>query len=282
MTGSKMSCTSLYMNDDFNFVSTEKLKTNNLINCNPLVCGAKLKPTLRDWLSVERRQSQYWHLAMFMTACHGVSHDRLAKASAHHTAWSKYRWILAQNGHFLVDHWQKCFTMKNIHVVIFVFLCIVRCGIASIWIKNVISYGPSAANVGVKCLSKMSQLYLNGVTITRSRTLVVSYTRNLSIPADNIQRLYLKWLHEAIIYGELDEYFSFFHQFFSVSQTWNNFLIHIAFFSFNRMEVILISNAANASKDSHVQSNTIYEKDYYVLIMDDFNKVTRNTHWIET
>ena len=44
------------------------------------------------------------------------------------------------------------------------------------------------------------------------------------------------------------------------------------------MEIILISNAVDAKKASHVQSNTIYAKDYYVLIMDDLNKVTRNTH----
>lgn len=151
-----------------------------------------------------------------MSWCHTITTCLPNSATPHH-AWSKYRWILAPNGHFLVDHWQKCYIMKSIHVVILIFLCIVRCGNASIWIKNVISYGPSAANVGVKCLSKMSQLYLNDVTLTRSRTLVVAYTRNLSIPADNIQRLYLKWLHEAIIYGELDEYFIFPPPFFFLS-----------------------------------------------------------------
>lgn len=138
-----------------------------------------------------------------------VSHNHALLNSTHYTEWCKYRWIWAQSGHFIVDHWQKCCIMKTIHVVFFIFLCIVWCGNASIWIKNVISYGPSAANVGVTCLSKMSQLYLNDATLTRSRTLVVAYTRNLSIPADNIQRMYLKWLHEAIIYGELDEYFIF-------------------------------------------------------------------------
>lgn len=104
--------------------------------------------------------------------------------------------------------------MKNIHLIIFFVLCFSLFGDASIWIKNVKSYGPSAANVGVKCLSIMSKLYLKERTITRSRTMVVAYTQNLSIPADNIQRLYLKWMHEAIIYNELDEYFNTNHFFF--------------------------------------------------------------------
>lgn len=77
---------------------------------------------------------------------------------------------------------------------------------ASIWIKNVKSYGPSAIAVGVKCLSTMSKFYFkDSSTFGKSKILVVSFTRNLSIPADNIQKSYLKWAHEALLNGEMNE-----------------------------------------------------------------------------
>lgn len=77
---------------------------------------------------------------------------------------------------------------------------------ASIWIKNVQSYGPSATVVGVKCLSTLTRYYFKEKTLTRARDMVVSYNVNLTTPADNIQRLFLKWLHNAIVVGEIDEY----------------------------------------------------------------------------
>lgn len=76
---------------------------------------------------------------------------------------------------------------------------------STIWIKNIKSYGPSTAHFGAKCLSTMSKFYLKDQSSPRARNLVVSYTRNLTIPADNIQRLFLKWIHEAIVRGEIDE-----------------------------------------------------------------------------
>lgn len=77
---------------------------------------------------------------------------------------------------------------------------------ASIWIKNVKSYGPSAIEIGVKCLSTMSKFYFKDAsTFEKSKILVVTFTRNLSIPADNIQKSYLKWVHEAILNGEINE-----------------------------------------------------------------------------
>lgn len=76
---------------------------------------------------------------------------------------------------------------------------------ASIWIKNVKSYGPSASAFGVKCLTTMTKLYLKEPSLSRSRNLVVSYIQNLTIPADNVQRLFLKWIHEAIVQGDVDE-----------------------------------------------------------------------------
>lgn len=76
---------------------------------------------------------------------------------------------------------------------------------ASIWIKNVKSYGPSAAIIGADCLSTLTKFYLKDPSLTRSRNLVISYSQNLTVPADNIQRLFLQWIHEAIVRGEVDE-----------------------------------------------------------------------------
>lgn len=44
-------------------------------------------------------------------------------------------------------------------------------------------------------------------------------------------------------------------------------------FSFDSLKLELISNAAPIKSVSHDESNTIYEKDYYVFVIDDFNKV---------
>lgn len=111
---------------------------------------------------------------------------------------------ISEKCHFLFES-RLCCIMKNIFWIVFLFLSLSSMCTASIWIKNVKSYGPTAAQNGVKCLSLMSQFYFKEKSPPRSRTMVVSYTRNLSIPAENIQRLYLKWVHEAIISNEMDE-----------------------------------------------------------------------------
>lgn len=96
--------------------------------------------------------------------------------------------------------------MKFILPSVWLFLLLSISGInASIWIKNVKSYGPSAAANGVKCLITMSKFYLKDPSITRSQNLVVSFTRNLTVPADNIQRSYLKWMHQAIAKQEMNK-----------------------------------------------------------------------------
>lgn len=40
-----------------------------------------------------------------------------------------------------------------------------------------------------------------------------------------------------------------------------------------RIQVELISNTASVEEVSHKQSNAVYEKDYYALVMDDLDKV---------
>lgn len=74
---------------------------------------------------------------------------------------------------------------------------------ASIWIKNVKFYSPAATAVGVKCLATMTKFYLKDPTLTRAGNLVVAINRNLTIPADNVQRYYLRWIHPAIASGEI-------------------------------------------------------------------------------
>lgn len=43
-----------------------------------------------------------------------------------------------------------------------------------------------------------------------------------------------------------------------------------------RLQLELVSNAAALKEVSHTQSNTIYAKDYYVLVMDNLEKVRRD------
>lgn len=144
---------------------------------------------------------------------------------------------------------------------------------ASIWIKNVKSYGPSAITVGVKCLSTMSKLYFTDASSsssTKSKILVVAFTRDLSIPADNIQKSYLKWVHQAILGDEMDKYVYLIPKFILHPFRWWPLKFN---FIFDSLKLELVSNAAPIKSVSHKESNIIYEKDYYVIVIDDFNKV---------
>lgn len=98
----------------------------------------------------------------------------------------------------------KCNMKELLSIVLIVILNLSALN-ASIWIKNVKQYSPEAATVGVKCLSLMSTFYFKDKSVSRSKSMVVAFTKNLTIPADNIQRRYLKWAHHAIAHGELDE-----------------------------------------------------------------------------
>lgn len=91
----------------------------------------------------------------------------------------------------------------------------------SIWIKNVKSYGPSAIAAGLNCLSTVSKCYFESAsTSTRTKILVVSFTRDLSIPADSIQKSYIKWAHGAILRGEMNEWVSHFKRIYFNSAIW--------------------------------------------------------------
>lgn len=76
----------------------------------------------------------------------------------------------------------------------------------SIWIKNVKSFGPSSTLAGTKCLTTLTRYYFQEPESKRVKNLVMSYTRNMSTPAENIQRMYLSWIHHALASGNLTEY----------------------------------------------------------------------------
>lgn len=146
---------------------------------------------------------QYLQFSIFNSCLHDMTYHTITICLKPKTASN---WFAGGKAWQFQFDYRLCCTMKTIFLGIFFLISFsVKCR-ASIWIKNVKLYGPTAAQVGVNCLATMSKLYLKEYTMPRSRIMVVSYTRNLSIPADNIQRLYLKWVHEAIISNELDEY----------------------------------------------------------------------------
>lgn len=58
---------------------------------------------------------------------------------------------------------------------------------ASIWIKNIKSFGPAATIAGTRCLTTLTQYYFKSPMLARTKNLVMSYTRNMSPPAENIQ-----------------------------------------------------------------------------------------------
>lgn len=149
-----------------------------------------LKFSLRDW-----NNTNIYCLPILLHAM--VSDARKMKRSM------QMKWEI--NSH-VTYNFRQCNIMKSlIPSICFLLLVSLSHSNASIWIKNVKSYGPSASAFGVKCLTTMTKLYLKEPSLSRSRNLVVSYIQNLTIPADNVQRLFLKWIHEAIVQGDVDE-----------------------------------------------------------------------------
>lgn len=51
----------------------------------------------------------------------------------------------------------------------------------------------------------MTKYYFRSPLLTRSKNMVMAYARDLTRPAENIQRMYLLWVHDAILHGELAE-----------------------------------------------------------------------------
>lgn len=188
---------------------------------NPLMRYVKFKT--RAWLVVGEEKDNIYNFQFFIfnSCLHAMTYHTITICLKLKTASN---WFAGRKAWHFQFEYRLCCIMKTIFLCIFFLTSFsVKCK-ASIWIKNVKLYGPTAAQVGVNCLAIMSKLYSKEYTMTRSRIMVVSYTRNLSIPADNIQRLYLKWVHEAIISNELDEYDS---QIFS---NWNFCSIFILIF----------------------------------------------------
>lgn len=89
-------------------------------------------------------------------------------------------------------------------VVVALLVIFVRNAHSTIWIKNVRSQGPAAAIAGTKCLATFTQYYFWDSSVTRTKNMVVSYTRSISSPAKEIQQQYLEWLHHIIAGGDME------------------------------------------------------------------------------
>lgn len=94
---------------------------------------------------------------------------------------------------------------------------------ATIWVKNVKFYGPSATVAGTNCLASLSDIFFRSSSVARPKNIIMGYPTGLTTPADNIQRSYLLWLHKSILRGQVTELVFFF--FFS-------FLFHYKFLNF--------------------------------------------------
>lgn len=69
-----------------------------------------------------------------------------------------------------------------------------------VYLRNKNDRGPKAWLSGVQCLSKISNLYFYDVLPTRTKNCVLMHTHDLSTPAYEIEYLYLKKLHERLMY----------------------------------------------------------------------------------
>lgn len=99
-----------------------------------------------------------------------------------------------------------CREIMLIHRCIIVALLVIflRNAQSTIWIKNIRSQGPAAAIAGTKCLATLSKYYFYDPSVTRTKNLVISYTRHISSPANEIQQQYLEWLHQIIADGDME------------------------------------------------------------------------------
>lgn len=95
--------------------------------------------------------------------------------------------------------------MFRIHFIYIISVVCIPTAESSIWIKNIKSYGPASTIAGKNCLAIMTKYYFRSPLLTRSKNMVMAYAHDLTLPAENIQRKYLLWVHEAILEGELTE-----------------------------------------------------------------------------
>lgn len=89
-------------------------------------------------------------------------------------------------------------------VVVALLVIFLRNTQSTIWIKNIRSQGPAAAIAGTKCLATLSKQFFYDPSVTRTKNLVISYTRHISSPANEIQQQYLEWLHQIIADGDME------------------------------------------------------------------------------
>lgn len=73
----------------------------------------------------------------------------------------------------------------------------------AIQMRNLRSYGALSTRMATNCLATLSKYYFRDPVKSEIQNIVVTYTRNLSIPADNMQLSYLTWIHQAILSGEM-------------------------------------------------------------------------------
>lgn len=175
----------------------------------------------------------YFLKKLQLCRCFGKMVDAVVRKC---TLYSLHKWI----GRWCLSHlclfncslelWGAAMKKMLIHdriaVVLLVFFC--RNAHSTIWIKNVRSQGPAAAIAGTKCLATLTKYYFYDATLARTKNMVVSYTRSISSPANEIQQQYLEWVHPTIAGGEMDGW------------VLQNYAIHSTYFN-NRFSVSAFS-----------------------------------------
>lgn len=114
----------------------------------------------------------------------------------------------------------------------------------TVWLRNTNERGPAAAAAGTKCLAELAKFYFHRPTITRSQNIAIIQTKNLSSPAAETAGNFLSMMHEMIAAEEI-----------------------------KRIRLGIISDSYKIDGLVNVDADAVMMTDYYVLIMDDIEKV---------
>lgn len=132
------------------------------------------------------------------------------------------------------------------HWLIIILILIIHCNFSSaiVWLRNTNERGPAAANSGTKCLAELAKFFFYDPTITRTQNVAIMHTNGLSSPAAEILGNFLSLMHRMIATEEI-----------------------------TKMQLGIISDHYKIDGMIHMNPSAMIICDYYVLVVDDINKV---------
>lgn len=136
---------------------------------------------------------------------------------------------------------------------------------AIIYLRPVNDRGPMAVELGKNCLSTIAVGYFYDAWSNRTKNMAYLHTSNMSSPAAEIETGFLTVLHNLLTTYELRKYVLI-----QINQT----IFQLNLFFFFSIQLGIISDSYPIKGLVNVNPNEVSYTNYYILIVDDFKKVS--------